>query len=62
MKRLHMDSIGKYPIWFTGSRKTVWRTVYSTGTTQDRKYYCIWYDQAVEIVHDAWGYHTVEQY
>ena len=62
MKKLHMDSIGRYPIWFTGSRRTVQRTVYTAGDFPDRKYYCIWYSQIVELVHDQWGYKTVKQY
>lgn len=58
MKKLHMNSLGTYPVWLTGSRKTIQRCIYTNG----EKCYCIYYDRTIEVVHGQFGYYTVEAY
>lgn len=58
MKILKMKSLGSYPVWLTGSRKTVWRVIYTDGESC----YCIWYDRAIRVRRDSMGYVSEEQY
>lgn len=58
MKKLRMKSLGSYPVWLTGSRKTVWRVIYTDGESC----FCIWYDRAIRVKHGSVGYITLEDY
>lgn len=53
-----MESKGKEPIWFTGTQRTIWRTLYKS----DCKYFCKWYGRMIEVQRGRWGFVTVEQY
>ena len=54
-----MKSLGQYPVWLTGSRKTIRRTVRTDGT----KYVIKWYGQDIEIKRSTGGlFSTVESY
>lgn len=53
-----MKSLGKNPVWLTGSRKTVRRTVRTDGA----KFYITWYGQVVEVKDSGNGYVTVDKY
>ena len=59
MKKLAMKSLGRDIVWLSGSQKDIWRTVYTDG----QKFFCIFYDQVIELVPAShFGYKTVEQY
>ena len=55
-----MKNHGRYPIWFTGTRRTYWRAVLEK---EDGTYWCKWYGQLIAI---NWGdtgtFYTVEKY
>ena len=53
-----MESNGKEPIWFTGTQRTFWRTLYKS----DCKYFCKWYGRMIEVKRSWNGFVTVEQY
>ena len=55
-----MKSIGNYPVYLTGSKKTVNRAV---KTPDNEKFYIVWYGQLIEVVRGYAGYFkTVEAY
>lgn len=55
-----MQNRGSYPVWLTGSHKTVWRVVYRE---QDGTEFIKWYGQMIEVVRGFSGYYqTAEQY
>ena len=56
-----MTSRGSYPIWLTGSCKTVWRVVYVS--EHDGSMFIKWYGQYIGVERGMSGYfHTIEQY
>lgn len=46
-------------VWFTGSRRTLERTLYKDELD---RLYCKWYGQFIEVKKGQFGYSTVEAY
>ena len=52
------NSIGNYPIWMKGSRRTERRNVYE----KDGRFFVKWYGELIEVNRDSSGFVTVEEY
>lgn len=54
-----MVSHGEYPVWLTGSHKTIHRNIYE----KDGKCYVTWFKKFIEVTRGRFGdYISVEEY
>ena len=68
-KEYNMTNCGRDYVWFKGSQRTIWRTIYAgrddneVGNPWTDKAFVKWYGQFIEVKRASMGgYVTIEEY